>query len=225
LRFAAAAAGGLPLLMHAPRALAQAPRARRVIFFSFPDGVPGRSSVDEPSAWHCTGGARDFQLSTVLAPLAPFRDDTLFFNGLSMGPTDMGSHPGGAVKLLTAADGGRGESIDQHLARTAGAAAPFRHVYLGAMANAANASGDKFISYPSPGQSVPPEDDPVRAFERLFGGGVIAPPIAECASVASTRARPAAAGARCRTRGLERSARPRRRRRTCSARPARGRPA
>jgi len=176
LRFAAAAAGGLPLLMHAPRALAQAPRARRVIFFYFPDGVPGRSSVDEPSAWHCTGGARDFQLSTVLAPLAPFRDETLFFNGLSMGPTDMGSHPGGAVKLLTAADGGRGESIDQHLARTAGAGAPFRHVYLGAMANAANASGDKFISYPSPGQSVPPEDDPVRAFERLFGGGVIASP-------------------------------------------------
>jgi hypothetical protein len=30
-----------------------------------------------------------------------------------MGATDAGSHPGGAKKLLTASDGGYGESIDQ----------------------------------------------------------------------------------------------------------------
>jgi hypothetical protein len=87
-----------------------------------------------------------------------------------MGPTDSGSHPGGAKKLLTAVDGGNGESIDRYLARTVGAGAPFTHVYLGAMANQNNASGDKFISYPSAGTTVAPEDDPRAAFARLLGG-------------------------------------------------------
>ncbi|MFZ4734513.1 MAG: DUF1552 domain-containing protein [Bradymonadia bacterium] len=176
LRFAGAAAAGLPLLARPGRAWAQARQARRAIFFYFPDGVPGRSADGERSAWHCTGTEFDFQLGRVLEPLAAFKDHTLFFNGLSMGSTDAGSHPGGAVKLLTAADGGRGESIDQFLARTAGASSPFRHVYLGAMANVSNATGDKHISYPSPGQSIAPDDDPVRAFERLFGAGVLVPP-------------------------------------------------
>jgi hypothetical protein len=87
-----------------------------------------------------------------------------------MGPTDAGSHPGGAKKLLTAVDGGNGESIDRYLARTVGAGAPFKHVYLGAMANQNNASGDKFISYPSAETTVAPEDDPRAAFARLLGG-------------------------------------------------------
>jgi hypothetical protein len=93
----------------------------------------------------------------------------VFFRGLSLGPTDSGSHPGGAKKLLTAVDGGNGESIDRVLARTIGAAAPVKHLYLGAMATHGNASGDKFISYPAAGTTVAPEDDPRRAFARLFG--------------------------------------------------------
>jgi hypothetical protein len=43
-------------------------------------------------------------------------------------------------------------------------------VYLGAMATQNNASGDKFISYPSAGTTVAPEDDPIAAFGRMFGG-------------------------------------------------------
>lgn len=169
-------AAALPFLLDPRRARAADGRARRAIFFYFPDGVPGTSAEGDPSEWHCSGGERDFRLGRVLEPLRDLKSECLFFNGLSMGPTDSGSHPGGAVKLLTAADHGNGESIDQYLARTVGAAAPFRHVYLGAMANVNNATGDKHISYVGPGQSVSPEDDPVRAFERLFGAGVVAPP-------------------------------------------------
>lgn len=149
--------------------------ARRFIVFYFPDGVPGVSAEGEPSLWHCTGGERDFLLSEVLQPLAPWRDHCVFLNGLSMGGTDSGSHPGGAVKLLTGVDHGNGESIDRVLARTLGADAPFRHLYLGAQANQNNASGDKHISYPSAGRTTPPEDDPVRAFETVFSGAVARP--------------------------------------------------
>ena len=38
-------------------------------------------------------GAR-FALNDQLQALAPLRDDCVFLNGLSMGPTDSGSHPG-----------------------------------------------------------------------------------------------------------------------------------
>jgi hypothetical protein len=140
---------------------------RRLIVFYFPDGVPGQSSDGEASLWHATGAGREFVLPEVLAPLERWRSQSIFLNGLSMGPTDSGSHPGGAKKLLTGVDGGMGESIDQYLARAV-ADAPFRHLYLGVQANQNNASGDKHISYVGPGTTVRPEDDPRRVLERLF---------------------------------------------------------
>ncbi|MCK6545361.1 DUF1552 domain-containing protein [Myxococcota bacterium] len=179
LRTLGASLVGAPLALGArPRqAHAGTGRASRVIFFYYPDGVAGPSQDGAPSLWHPTGSEHAFTLSRQLDPLASHQASCLFFRGLSLGPTDAGSHPGGAKKLLTATDGGWGESIDQRLARTVGADAPFRHVYLGAMANQNNASGDKHVSYPSPGQSVAPEDDPLRAFERLFGAGAPTSPV------------------------------------------------
>ncbi len=153
----------------AGRARAQSARARRFIVFYYPDGVAGPSQEGMGSAWHPTGRDGAIQLTEQTAPLADFARDCVFFRGLSMGPTDAGSHPGGAQKLLTAVDHGQGASIDQVLAQSVGRDAPHRHVYLGAMANQNNASGDKHISYPAAGSSTPPEDDPRRAFARLFG--------------------------------------------------------
>ena len=144
-------------------------RAQRVIFFYFPDGVPGASQAGEPSLWHPTGTEYDFGLPDVLTPLAPFKNDCVFFNGLTSGPADNNNHPGGAKKLLTNIDGGQGMSVDQFLAQNVGADRPFRHLYLGVQANVNNASGDKHISYPSAGNSTPPQDDPTIAFENLFG--------------------------------------------------------
>ena len=144
--------------------------AKRLIVFYHPDGVPGPSSNGEPSAWHPTGSDTLFTLPPVLAALQPYRDRCVFFRGLSMGATDVGSHPGGAKKLLTGVDGGNGVSLDHHLAQTVGAGDPFRSLYLGAMANHNGASGDKHISYIAPGVTATPEDDPVAAFGRVFGG-------------------------------------------------------
>jgi hypothetical protein len=170
LRTFGGAALALPFfsLLHGQKARASG-AAKRVIFFYFPDGVAGQSQNGDPSLWHATGSEKAFQLTQLLDPLTQYKDDCVFLNGLSMGGTDSGSHPGGAKKLLTATDGGNGTSIDQALAGTFGAQAPFRHLYLGAMANQDNASGDKHISYPSPGQSLPPTDDPRQAFDMLFG--------------------------------------------------------
>ena len=170
LRAASLGALGLPMarLLRPARALA-AGRAERVIFFYFPDGVPAWSQGGDASKWHCTGTEAGFTMPECLAPLVPWRQDCVFFRGLSMGGTDAGSHPGGAKKLLTAADHGNNESIDQHLSRSIGAASPWRHLYLGAMANADNASGDKHVVYPVAGTSMAPEDDPAVAFAALFG--------------------------------------------------------
>lgn len=143
--------------------------AERVIFFYFPDGVAGSSQNGDPSKWHATGSETSFSLPEQTAPLEPWRDECVFFRGLSMGGTDAGSHPGGAQKLLTARDHGNGESIDQYLSRTVGSSSPWRHLYLGVQANADGASGDKHITYPTAGVPIPPEDDPRRAFELLFG--------------------------------------------------------
>lgn len=173
LRATAAAGLALPLwgLRGGNSSRAASGTARRVIFFYFPDGVAGPSQDGEPSEWHCSGSENSFELSSLLAPLGALKSECLFLNGLTMGATDSGSHPGGAKKLLTAVDGGNGPSIDQALAQTAGKDAPFRHLYLGAMAAQNSPSGDKFISYPSPGQTQAPEDDPRAAFAALFGAG------------------------------------------------------
>lgn len=148
-------------------------RARRLIVFYFPDGIAGRSQDGMSTLWSATGAGSAIALSEILQPLEARKTDCVFVRGLHMGSTDEGSHPGGAKKLLTNKDGGNGTSIDQHLANTVGREATHRHLYLGVQANANNASGDKFISYPSAGVTVPPEDDPIRAFRRLFGGATV----------------------------------------------------
>ena len=178
LKAALGAASALPFYL-ASRREAQSNtrgRARRVIFFYFPDGIAGRSQAGDAGLWEPRMSGGDIMLSEILEPLGDLKRECVFLNGLSMGGTDEGSHPGGAKKLLTARDGGNGESIDQFLARTVGRGAPFRHVYLGAMATHNNASGDKFISYPSAGVTVAPDDDPVRAFRRLFASGTTTTP-------------------------------------------------
>ena len=174
LQCALGAAAALPFA-RSREAFGNAGRARRLIVFYFPDGIAGRSQSGEFGLWESRNEGGDVRLSEICEPLGELRRHTLFINGLSMGSTDEGSHPGGAKKLLTARDGGSGESVDQFLARTVGRDMPFRHVLLGAMANQNNATGDKHISYPSAGVTIAPEDDPVRAFTRLFSMGAVTP--------------------------------------------------
>lgn len=145
------------------------PFAKRLIVFYFPDGVP--APAGEPSRFHATGSQTSFTLPENLAPLSRHRDACVFLRGLTLGPGDRDTHPGGARKLLTGAPGAASESIDRYLSRTVGAGAPFRHLYLGAMSTLFNANGDPFISYVAPKTAVAPDDDPIHAFARLFAAG------------------------------------------------------
>ena len=168
-------AGGVGLAAPVATMLGQRPAhaatgtVKRVIFFYYPDGVPGPSQSGDKSAWHPEGSETAFSLPDVLQPLQPWKSQCVFFRGLSLGSTDAGSHPGGAKKLLTGVDGGNGISVDQHLGNTVGKGSAFHHLYLGAQATTNNASGDKFISYWAPGQTATPIDDPSQAFKLLFG--------------------------------------------------------
>lgn len=149
--------------------------AKRVLFFYFPDGVAipsgGQSLEDD---FHAQGDGASFTLSKQLEPLTPFKDDCVFLRGLHMGSFGENNHGEGAKKLLTGVDGGNGQSLDQFLAQTAGSQSPWHHLYLGAMSKQnkdAPRSADAYISYPSAGQSIVPEDNPRAAFEALFGQG------------------------------------------------------
>ena len=160
---ALAGAAGVSLLSSGgrPALAARAGVAKRVIFFYFPDGVPAVSQAGEASLWHATGSGANFQMGDIHTSLVPFKDKCVFFNGLTMGPTDAGSHPGGAQKLLTAVDHGNGASIDQTLASALGV--PL--LYLGVMAT-------EGISYQAAGTApAAPENNPRAAFDRLFPGG------------------------------------------------------
>lgn len=161
-------------LLRAPRPAHAGNVAKRVIFFYFPDGGGSPSGNSEPNLnWSPVGSTNSFTLSKQLEPLAPYQNDCVFLQGLSLGPTGAGSHPEGAKKLLTGVDGGMGQSLDQFLAQTVGAQSPFHHLYLGAMSKVNKntpRSADCYITYASPGQSLVPEDDPRVAFQALFGG-------------------------------------------------------
>lgn len=151
---------------------------RLLVFFS-PNG-----SVREN--WRPSGGERDFALSTILQDLEPFKDRLTIIDGLDMRSTRFGpgdGHQMGMGHMLTATDllpgdtmGGcdscapvswaGGISIDQKIANHIGTTTPFRSVELAARPGGSNVWTR--MAYAGPGEPIPPEDDPYRAFERLF---------------------------------------------------------
>ncbi len=136
--------------------------------------------------WRPTGSERDFAMSTILEPLAPFKDKLTILEGLDMrsassGPGD--GHQKGMGHMLTGADLLPGDtmggcescapvswagniSIDQHIANHIGASTVFKSVELAALPGGSNVWTR--MSYQDAGQPIPPEGDPYRAFERLF---------------------------------------------------------
>jgi hypothetical protein len=130
--------------------------AKKAIFVYIPDGCI-------PSFWHPTGTEFDFTLSTMTEPLAAVRQHCVFVSGLTMyegGAT----HEGGMAKVVT---GNADLSLDVLLAQSLPTARPISSLYLGVAANFQN--GGKNFSY-LPGSKVrTPEDNPINAFESVFG--------------------------------------------------------
>lgn len=170
---------GVPLLRpRAGHAEVRAPR-RLVLVFS-PNGT-----IQDAFWPTVVGGESDFILSEITQPLAPFQSRLLFLEGLSISVAEVGPggpHQKGVGGLFTNAplqegsfidgDGSRagwanGISVDQELAKHIGGSTYLPSLELGvrAMDNEVRSR----ISYSGAGNPMPPVNEPLAAFQRLFG--------------------------------------------------------
>lgn len=140
---------------------------RRFVTFFQPNGV-------YPQAWDVTGRGKDFKLSTILEPLAEYRDEMLVLSGID-------SCGKGHVKLTGAfltgtaiQDGVNGVSVDQVIARKIGSGTRFASIELGTEPPRQGMAVDdpialaNTVSWSSPTQRISPEISPSAAFDRLF---------------------------------------------------------
>lgn len=126
----------------------------------------------------------EYEYTPILAPLAPFRDQTLVVSGLH-GYWDA-NHAGASTSFLTGSAGNRGEvdvraevSIDQVIAKEFGKETQFASLELGldSRGNAGECSAGyscvytNTLSWRGPTTPLPEESNPRAVFERLFGDG------------------------------------------------------
>jgi hypothetical protein len=171
----------LPLLeamlpASSPRARAAARPAHRFLAFYVPNGMA-------MEYWSPKTEGRAFELSPILEPLAPFKDQMLVLSGINASWNYI--HAGASGSFLTGTTrGGRNEveiladvSMDQLLARHFATETQVASLELSmdAPANAGACTGilscayTHTISWRSPTQPLPMEYNPRAVFERLFG--------------------------------------------------------
>lgn len=191
---------GLPFLeaMAPRRGRAEtAPPPRRFGVFFSPCGTI-------PESWRSLGSERDFTLSRILEPLSPLQRKLVVLRGVNVGSAEIdiynrrdlpvpNAHDLGMTHMLTATparigpsgagrddhflDGSAGGiSIDQAIARGIGAESALTSLELGVECN------QTFLeplltrmSYRGPFLPMPPIDDPVKAYLRLFGSPEASP--------------------------------------------------
>ena len=158
------------------RARAATTRAHRFLAFYVPNGMA-------MEYWTPKGEGRDFELSPILEPLAPFRNQMLVLTGIDASWNYI--HAGASGSFLTGTTrGGRNEveiladvSMDQLLARHFASETQVASLELAmdAPANAGACTGilscayTHTISWRNATQPLPMEHNPRAVFERLFG--------------------------------------------------------
>ena len=161
--------------------LKQAPL--RMAFTYVPNGI----SMD---AWTPAAVGTDFEMSRILAPLAPYKDKLLLLSGLNhhigfpLGD-GAGDHARAAATFLTGvhprktsgADIAAGISVDQMAAQKLGGKTRFGSIELacedgrlvGNCDSGYSCAYSNSISWRTPSQPNPPEVNPRAVFERLIG--------------------------------------------------------
>jgi hypothetical protein len=158
------------------RARAASRAAHRFLAFYVPNGMA-------MEYWTPKGEGRSFELSPVLEPMSPFRDQMLVLSGINASWNYI--HAGASGSFLTGTTrGGRNEveiladvSMDQLLAKHSADDTQVASLELAmdAPANAGACTGilscayTHTISWRSPTQPLPMEYNPRAVFERLFG--------------------------------------------------------
>lgn len=179
----AAGCGGLALpLLDGARAHASAPVAPlRIVIVYTPNGtVPKNWFPVDPRS------ESEFELGSILTPLAPFRDRLTLLSGIDsavgLDPSNPGGpHQRGIGSLFTGERLGAGEfkdgcgqmagwpagpSLDQVVARIIGEDTPFRSLEFGVRCYDNDVQGR--ISYSAADLPLPPMNDPGAAYSRLF---------------------------------------------------------
>jgi len=184
LRRAGGAALALPLLQLPRGVLAQGRQThpKRLIVFYQPNG-------SKKELWSPQGGTEtDWTPGPLLQPLTPFRDRMVLFDGIDLtvaGQGPGGPHQRGMASLLTGevitegdfvgGDGrragwGGGPSLDQVLARELRPGTTFDTLEMGVRCKEAVPRGR--MIYRDREQPVPPIDEPLVAYGRLFAGSM-----------------------------------------------------
>ncbi len=151
--------------------------------------------------WTPTVEGSDFQLTPILEPLAPFRNQLLVVSGLQASWNH--AHAGGSGAFLTGTvRGGESEtevladtSIDQLMAREFGKSTQLASLELAMdkIANAGQCTGGlncaytQTISWRTPTMPLPMENNPRAVFERLFGDSGSADPAVRRARMAQKK--------------------------------------
>jgi hypothetical protein len=159
---------------------ADGPQPKLLLFFT-----PHGTVWDQ---WRPAGGVTDFTLSPILEPLAAHRDRIAIVDGIEMisGTDYYIPHTYTMPVLWTGSPidtsagnfcredhGGRcfgwntGMSVDQHIAAQLGDALPYPTIELGYACGGLHPATR--MIYSAPGTPRSPIDDPVRAFDTLFG--------------------------------------------------------
>lgn len=129
-----------------------------------------------PDRWTPTGEGTEWALSEQLAPLAAHKALISVVSGMKLGVANTAPHWAGAAGLLSGSPvaDAYGEntfatpSIDQIIAVKLGETTRFKSLEFGAEPGAG-------ISFNGPSSRNPPEDNPFKLFERIFGTGFTLP--------------------------------------------------
>lgn len=187
----AGASLALPFLpsMLPKAARAQGQRPTRFFAFYVPNGI-------HMAGWTPPSLGAEWEMTPILEPLAPFRDQLLVLSGLRNDPArpdGPGDHAAGTGSFLTAAhcfktEGANirnGVSIDQVIANEVGGRHRFSSLVLGAEGGG-NAGGcdsgyscaySRNISWVDEARPAAKEINPVSLFNRLFGGADAVDPV------------------------------------------------
>ena len=189
----AGAAIALPLLDAMVPALAQssAPKAKRLGFIYLPNGVA--RNFDGIDFWTPKTTGKNFELSRIMQPLAPYKDVLTAVSGLAHHQADAqddganGDHTrataswlsGARVKRTEGADVENGITADQVAAAVIGKDTPLPSLELAIDLNFLSGQCENSyaciymntIAWRSPTSPLPTENNPRIVFERLFGNG------------------------------------------------------
>lgn len=133
-----------------------------------------------PSNWWAKGAGANMEISSVLQPLAPYREDLLFLNNLNVyGNTSPGHWPMftnflSGAELTSTPVPNAAVSVDQFMAQRIGSQTPVPSLTMGCEPASYGSGGGApsiywtTMSWTSPTTPVAPEIFPAQIFDRLF---------------------------------------------------------